>query len=55
MTIALSIAALASLVLIIAGVRQFLVGGDRRRGGLMIAAAIVTLFNIWSWGTLARP
>jgi hypothetical protein len=52
----LSIAALAAFALIAGGLWLFVRRGQRRQGGLMIAAGLVTLFNVWSWGTLpARP
>jgi hypothetical protein len=52
----LSLAAIAALALLGGGVWLALRRGERRRGGLMIAAGLVLLFNVWSWGTLpTRP
>jgi uncharacterized iron-regulated membrane protein len=56
MNLLMSIAALAALALIAGGLWLIIRRGERRQGGLMIAAGLVTLLNIWSWGTLpARP
>ncbi len=52
----LSLAALAALALLGGGLWLALRRGERRRGGLMVAAGLVLLFNVWSWGTLPpRP
>ena len=55
MNLLLSLAVLASFVLIGGGVWLIAAKRDRKRGGLMIAAALVTLLNVWSWSTLPKP
>lgn len=56
MNVLLSIAVLASLLLIAAGIWAL----AKRRGsplkaGLMIAAGLVTLMNAWLWTTMPVP
>lgn len=45
----LSLGAIAALILAIAGSRLVWTGRDRKRGGLMIAVAIVILLNLLIW------
>jgi len=52
----LSVAVLAALALAGGGVWLLVARRDRTRAWLMLAAAAVTLFNLWSWSGLAdRP
>jgi uncharacterized membrane protein YozB (DUF420 family) len=53
--LAFSVAVLASFALIGGGVWLIVKGKDKKRGALMIAAAAVTLLNVWSWSTLPSP
>jgi len=49
----LSIAMAAAFVLLVGGIKLTLRAGDRRRGMLMIVAALVLAANvlIWTWPT----
>lgn len=52
----LSLVALAALALIGGGIWLMARRHEMKRGGLMLLAGLVLLFNVWSWGTLpARP
>lgn len=53
--LAFSVAVLASFALIGGGTWLIAKRRDRKRGALMIAAAAVTLLNVWSWSTLPTP
>ena len=48
----LSLAVVASLLLLGAGGRLILRREDPRRGWLMLAAGLVTLLNVWLYATL---
>ena len=52
-SLTLSIAMLAVFALVAGGAWLILKGGDRKRGTLMLAAALVLLGNvlIWTWPT----
>jgi uncharacterized membrane protein YozB (DUF420 family) len=45
----LSIAILAAFLLIAGGLWLIVKGGDRKRGGLMVAAALVLVANVLIW------
>lgn len=45
----LSVAVIAALILALAGARLVWTGRDRMRGGLMIAVALVLILNLMIW------
>lgn len=52
----LSLASIAALALLGGGIWLMARRHEMKRGGLMLLAGLVLLFNVWSWGTLpARP
>jgi hypothetical protein len=52
----LSLVAIAALALIGGGIWLMARRHEMKRGGLMLLAGLILLFNLWSWGTLpARP